>query len=225
MCGRFSLTTPGPILAEMFGVVDLALPPRFNVAPTQSVPVVRVVDGQRVIALLRWGLVPSWSKDPKKGPPLINARADTVAEKPAFRAALKYRRCIVPADGFFEWKKEGAKRLPVHFKLRDGRPFGFAGLWECWKSPEGEILESMTILTTTPNELVAAVHDRMPAILPPSGYDAWLNPSIKDAAAVIGLLGPYSEALMVAVPVSEHVNKVANDDPKCHEPLPTLGLK
>ena len=139
-------------------------------------------DGKRRLDMLRWGLIPRWAKDPKVGPAPINARTDTVAEKPMFKGLLKSRRCIVPADGFFEWKTEAKKKLPVYFQLRDHRPFGLAGLWEQWKGPE-EVIESVTLMTTEPNDLVAAIHNRMPAILPPDAYSAWLDPALTELAA------------------------------------------
>lgn len=225
MCGRFSLTTAGPILAELFAVDEpdpavLAIwRARFNIAPSQSVAAVRAAaEGKRRLDMLRWGLIPRWAKDPKSGPAPINARADTVAEKPMFKGLLKSRRCIVPADGFFEWKTEGKKKLPVYFQLRDRRPFGLAGLWEQWKGPE-EVIESVTLMTTEPNDLVAAIHNRMPAILPPEAYTAWLEPALTDLAALLSLLGPFPASEMIATPVSTRVNAPTFDDPACIEPL------
>ena len=225
MCGRFSLTTVGPILAELFAVEDpdpavlAEWRTRFNIAPSQAVAAIRAsADGKRHLDMLRWGLIPRWSKDPKAGPAPINARSDTVAEKPMFKGLLKSRRCVVPADGFFEWKKDGKKKLPVYFQLRDRQPFGFAGLWERWKGPE-QVIESVTLLTTEPNDLVATVHDRMPAILPPRAYATWLDPAVSDLEQLLSLLGPYPAELMIATPVSTRVNAPTFVDPACIEPL------
>jgi putative SOS response-associated peptidase YedK len=187
--------------------------PRFNVAPTQEVGVVRQPAGQREFVWMHWGLVPRWAKDPKIGSQMINARAETAADKPAFRDAFKRRRCLVVADGFYEWQKTGGKtKQPYYIHMKDGRPFGFAGLWERW----GE-LESCTILTTSPNDLCAPVHDRMPVILGPADYDRWLDPEVSDPAALAPLLDCYPADEMVAEPVSTHVNRVANNDEKCIE--------
>jgi putative SOS response-associated peptidase YedK len=189
--------------------------PRYNVAPTQQVGVVRTADGQRELSFMQWGLVPRWAKDPKIGSQMINARAETAAEKPSFRDAFKRRRCLVVADGFYEWKKTGGKtKQPFYIRMKDNRPFGFAGLWERW----GE-LESCTILTTCPNELCASVHDRMPVILSPNDYDQWLDPKVTDAPQLQLLLDPYPSDEMTADPISTHVNNVRNIDEKCIEPL------
>ncbi len=223
MCGRFSLTTAGPILADLFGLDDPEIlaqwRARYNIAPTQAILAIRVgADGKRAIAYLRWGLIPRWTKDPRAGPALINARGDTVAERPMFKGLLESRRAIVPADGFFEWKKEGARKLPQYFQLRDGGPFGIAALWESWRGPE-QTIESVTLLTTEPNELVSAIHDRMPAILPPEARARWLDPAITDPAELIPLIAPYPAGRMRATPVSTMVNKATADDPACIAPL------
>jgi putative SOS response-associated peptidase YedK len=187
--------------------------PRFNVAPTQQVGVVRQPAGQRELVFMQWGLVPRWAKDPKIGSQMINARAETAAEKPAFRDAFRKRRCLVVTDGFYEWKKTGGKvKQPYYIHTKDGKPFGFAGLWERW----GE-LESCTILTTSPNELCANVHDRMPVILGTADYDRWLDSSLSDPVELQPLLDSYPAEEMVAEPVSTHVNSVRNDDEKCVE--------
>jgi putative SOS response-associated peptidase YedK len=191
------------------------LTPRYNVAPTQQIGVVRTADGQRELSFMQWGLVPRWAKDPKIGSQMINARAETAAEKPAFRDAFRKRRCLVVADGFYEWKKTGGKtKQPFYIRMKDHRPFGFAGLWERW----GE-LESCTILTTRPNELCASVHDRMPVILSPNDYDQWLDQQVTDAAALQPLLDPYPSDEMAADPVGTHVNSVRNIDERCIAPL------
>jgi len=214
------MATPGQVIAEVFGLDDVPeLSPRFNIAPTQAVAAVRArADGGRELVALTWGLIPSWSKDRTIGSRLINARAETVGEKPAFRAALRARRCLVLADGFYEWQKLGTRKQPHHIRMRDGRPFAFAGLWERWTPPEGDPVESCTIITTLPNEVVAPIHDRMPAILAPADLDRWLDPGARDPAAVAALLRPYPAGDMTAYPVSLRVNSPGADDPSCVVP-------
>ncbi len=203
----------------------LNLRPRYNVAPSQDVAVARDAEEGRRLAMLRWGLIPAWAKDPAIGHKLINARSETAAEKPSFRSAFRHRRCLIPADGFYEWQRRGKSRQPWLFGLRDGAPLLFAGLWERWTVPEsatltgslaerspGDAVETCTILTTTANETVAPVHGRMPVILPPDAWDAWL--AGEDMA-----LGPYPADAMTAHPVSTHVNRPANDDPRCVKPI------
>lgn len=213
------MATPGQTIAELFGLDDAPqLSPRYNIAPTQDVAVVRAgTSGSRELAMLHWGLVPAWAKERDVGNRMINARAETLAEKPAFRAALRARRCLVLADGFYEWQKLPTRKQPYHVRLRDGRPFGFAGLWERWNSPEGEALESCTIVTTVPNEVVAPIHDRMPVILAAEDVGAWLEPGQRDVTAILPLLRPYPAELMKAYPVGLRVNSPANDDPRCLE--------
>jgi len=214
------MATPGQVIAEVFGLDDVPeLSPRFNIAPTQAVAAVRArADGGRELVALTWGLIPSWSKDRTIGSRMINARAETVGEKPAFRAALRARRCLVLADGFYEWQKLGTRKQPHHIRMRDGRPFAFAGLWERWTPPEGDPVESCTIITTLPNEVVAPIHDRMPAILAPADLDRWLDPGVRDPAAVAALLRPYPAGDMTAYPVSLRVNSPGADDPSCVVP-------
>ena len=224
MCGRYTLKTPPAELAELFGLGDPpALAPRYNIAPTQPVPAVRSSAGDgREWALLRWGLVPGWADDPSVGNRMINARAETVAAKAAFRNALKNRRCLVAADGFYEWKREGRQKQPFHIRLRGGGPFAFAGLWERW-TKGGEPLESCTFLTTGPNELMQPLHDRMPVIIAPEDFDLWLDPAVRDAEALAHLLRPFPAERMEAFPVSKHVNSPTRDDPACAAPLPPAG--
>ena len=220
MCGRFTLTPEAiAVLADVFGVAPEApLPPRWNIAPTQDVGVIRLLDGKRHLDLLRWGLLPPWTKDPKKGPLLINARADTVAEKPSFRHALRLRRCLVPADGFFEWAPppEGApktaKKQPYWFRMKDARPFALAGLWESWQPDEGPAVQSFTLITTEANGVVEPVHDRMPVILPPAAWDRWLDPRVREVADVLPLLRPYPAGEMKAQAVSQRLNSAREDD-------------
>jgi putative SOS response-associated peptidase YedK len=221
MCGRFTLTVDPDELQQQFGLAappppDLA--PRYNIAPTQAVAVIPNAE-ERKLELFQWGLIPSWAKDPKIGHKLINARAETLAEKPSFRSALKRRRCLVVADGFYEWKKIGAAKQPIYLTLADGRPFAFAGLWEVWRAPDEKLIKTCTIITTEPNELVAEIHNRMPAILAPEAYDEWLTPGDLDAAQALPLLGPYPAERMRAVPVSTQVNSPGVDHAQLVLPL------
>lgn len=225
MCGRYTLIRGGRDVAEGFGLLaeDVAgLAPRYNIAPSQAVPVVRFEadrDG-RILASHRWGLVPSWAKDVKVGYRMINARSETAASKPAFRKPFRERRCLVVADGFYEWARAGTARRPWYFRLRSGEPFAFAGLWERWISMEtGEVVDSCTILTTSANDVVRPVHERMPVILPPRWYDLWLDPEVKDAAKVEPLMASYPPKEMAAHPVGLLVNSPRNDGPACVEPV------
>jgi len=222
MCGRYTLSTPADVVAEVFGLAEApALTPRFNIAPTQEVAIVRITAPQasREIAFVRWGLVPRWAQDPEIGNRLINARAETVVDKPAFRGSLRRQRCLVVADGFFEWQKVGKRKQPWLLHRRDGRPFGMAGLWARWADPAAGDLDSCTIITTTPNEVAAAVHDRMPVILDPGDFALWLDPQVGDPARLQPLLRPAPAAEMEAYPVSLAVNNPANDRPECLAPL------
>jgi len=226
MCGRYSLTTAPEAMRRLFAA-DGPLPnwpPRYNIAPTQTAPVVRRRSGPQgnEIALLRWGLVPSWSKGPDPALSMINARAETVATKPAYRAAFRQRRCLVPADGFFEWQTlpgAGGKpaKQPYHFRMKDGAPFAFAGLWEHWQGGDGTRIESFTIIVTDANELVRPIHDRMPVILDPSSYAQWLEAKTP-AELLQALLRPFPARAMTAIKVSTHVNNPKNDDAACIEP-------
>lgn len=216
MCGRFTLTVSPDQLRAAFDLAEAPpadLAPRYNIAPSQPVAVIPNEDPRRV-ALFQWGLVPVWAKDPKIGNSLINARGETVAEKPAFRAAFKRRRCLVLADGFYEWKREaGGAKTPMYIQLSDGRPFAFAGLWETWRAPEGE-RRTCTIITTTPNALMAPIHDRMPVILPPAAYAAWLTPGELPAVEALALLQPYPAEALTARAVSTRVNNPRVDGPE-----------
>lgn len=184
--------------------------PGFNIAPTQKVLAIREESGERDAAWLKWGLVPSWAKDPSMGARLINARSETVAEKPSFREAFKKRRCIIPADGFYEWQRTEGRKQPYFFQMRDGRPFGFAGLWERWEGEGGELLDSCTILTTEANEALRPVHDRMPVILHPEEYSLWLEAGDRERATLRELLRPYPAEEIVSYPVSPLVNSPSN---------------
>jgi putative SOS response-associated peptidase YedK len=214
--------TPSRSLAERFLVEEiLEEGPRYNIAPTQMIAIIRLnaQTGRRELSTVKWGLIPYWTKDSSIGHKLINARCESVHEKPAFRTAFKFRRCLVPTDGYYDWKKAGKSRQPYLFRMADGSPYAFAGLWEKWKSPEGEITESCTIITTPANELVAPVHDRMPAIVKPEEYDTWLDPSMKDPEVLLKLLTPFPSELMVGTPVSSKANKATYEGPDCVEPI------
>jgi putative SOS response-associated peptidase YedK len=219
MCGRYTLRTPARDLKEHFGIDDLSeeLAPRYNIAPSQPVWMI-VGESPRRLREARWGLVPHWARDASIGARLINARAETLGEKPAFRDAFRERRCLIPADGFYEWRREGKRKIPVHIRRRDGAPFAFAGLWARWRDPAGQPLESCTIVTTRPNDLVAPIHDRMPVILPPADYGVWLAAREADASAATELLRPYPSPDLEAVDVSRAVNDTKNDGPECLEP-------
>ena len=219
MCSRFLLHASVDVLQRAFGFAERPnLRPCYNIAPTQTVPVVRRKDdGGRELALVRWGLIPSWAKDASIGGRLINARAETVAEKPAFRGAFRRRRALVPADGFYEWQKREGSRLkqPLLIRRRDGQPFAFAGLWERWRGPEGEV-ETCTILTTEANAVLGPIHDRMPVILDPACYDRWLDPAQPRAEE---LLRPCPDEWLEAFPVSTRVNNVRNDAAELITPM------
>lgn len=218
MCGRFVLMAAGRDLSERFELEEEpSLEPRYNIAPTQMVAAVRVEPHtlRRRLHMLRWGLIPSWAKDASIGPKLINGRAESAAEKPAFRAAFKYRRCLIPADGFYEWKSEKRKKQPYFVQMADGKLFAFAGLWERWKNREGEEVESCTILTTDANELVSPIHDRMPVILSPADYSEWLDAKIKDPKRLKPLLRPRPGHEMKMRPANPKVNSASYDEPEC----------
>ena len=215
MCGRFTLFDEIGALAKEFGVpVRLELAPQYNIAPTRQVAAVRTRSGEggREFVLLRWGLIPSWAKDPSMGARMINARVETARVKPAFRDLFRRRRCIVPASGFYEWQKRGRVKQPYHIRLREGNVMAIAGLWDRWEGPGAAPIESCTLLTTEANELVAPLHDRMPVILSPENYDRWLDPSVTDPAAVRTLLAPLPPDRMIALPVSRRVNDPSADD-------------
>lgn len=220
MCGRFTLTQSAETIAEVFELDEVPrFVPGYNIAPTQPVPSIRASKaGKREFDYLYWGLIPSWSKDPTMGARMINARAETVTEKPSFRTAFKRRRCLIVADGFYEWRKTGSKKQPYYFHLDQHQPFGFAGLWEHWQGG-GDEIQSCTILTTTANETMSSIHDRMPVILHPQDYDLWLDPTIESAERLYPLLRPYPDIEMHHYPVSTTVNSPQNDSPACIVPL------
>ena len=218
MCGRYRLSRRKQLIAEYFDTVDeIDWEPRYNIAPTQNVGIIRQDRERRVrkFSLVRWGLIPYWSKDPSIGHKMINARSETVADKPAFREAFKHRRCLILADGFYEWSRTGKAKQPFHFGMQDDSLFAFAGIWDRWKDGSGNPVETCSILTTTPNSLLAVVHNRMPAILEPENYELWLDPGFKDGDALTEMLKPFNPALMKCYAVSTLVNAPANDNPEC----------
>jgi putative SOS response-associated peptidase YedK len=226
MCGRFTLRAPPAVLIRQFGLSHAPdelgqLTARYNIAPTQSVLAVREpAGGGREALFLHWGLIPSWADDPAIGNRMINARAESVHEKPAFRRSFRRQRCLVLADGYYEWKKvAGGKKQPYLFEMAGGRPFAFAGLWEHWQSrePLGPAIESCSLITTAPNALAASVHDRMPVILQEADYTAWLDPKNEDVDSLRQLLLPLPDDALTTHPVSTYVNKPTNDDAKCVE--------
>lgn len=222
MCGRYVLSTPGEVLAELFELPAAPeLAARYNIAPTQTVPIVRAgASGGRELAFVSWGLVPFWAKERAIGNRLINARAESASEKPSFRDPLKRHRCLIPADGFYEWRKLEGGKQPYLLRLRGGAPFGFAGLWSRWQDPaSGEPFESCAILTTRPNALAAEVHDRMPVILPRAAHGTWLDPALTDPTRLASLMTPYPAEEMESYPVGRRVNSPANDDPSLVQPL------
>ena len=223
MCGRFTLFEPDKVLAKVFGISGIpSLSPRYNIAPSQPVAAVRAASAGtgRELALLRWGLIPSWSKDPAIGNRLINARAETVTEKPSFRNTFKRHRCLIPASGFYEWQRLERGKQPYFVRMSDWRPFAFAGLWDRWEGPEEGAIETCTILTTAANTVLSPIHDRMPVILPPAHYDRWLDPALKEPDTLTSLLVPFPPDEMLAFPVSLRVNAPSTDDAGCIAPLP-----
>ncbi len=239
MCGRFNLRATPKEVAAAFRVRDVPhFTPRFNIAPTQPVIVVRELGAQqlaierevpltdasedrivRSATWMQWGLVPHWADDPSIGSRMINARAESVARKPAFRAAFRRRRCLIPASGFYEWKKTPGGKQPYHVYLPGRKVFGFAGIWEHWCGADGSELLSCAIITTDANELVAQVHDRMPVIVPPEAYDLWLQPEGVSLHELESLLRPYPAGEMAMVPISRRINNPRNDDPECLRPV------
>ena len=222
MCGRFTLRAPASVVAEQFALFEVPpFTPRFNIAPTQPVAVVRCSPGragpERELVWLRWGLIPAWAKDPAIGNRMINARSETVPQKPAYRAAFRRRRCLVVADGFYEWQRTPRAKQPYFIHMRDDRPFAFAGLWESWEGPDHSWVESCTLLTTEPNELIEPIHNRMPVILSADDYQHWLDPKVQTIEPLAPLLIPLPGDRMDAYPVSTHVNSPAHDDPQCIE--------
>jgi len=223
MCGRFAFYSPHEAVMRLFGVAAAAeIEPRYNIAPTQFIATVREAGGPREVAMLYWGLVPSWAKEKSIGARMINARSETLAEKPSFRSAFRRRRCLVLADGYYEWQRSAATKQPYFIAFEDGQPFGMAGLWERWRDPAtGEPLESCCIVTTSPSPAVAHVHDRMPVIVPPEAYAEWLDPRNEAVDRLARLFEPCPRPDLGARPVSTRVNNARNQGPELIEPLGT----
>jgi putative SOS response-associated peptidase YedK len=223
MCGRYRLSRRKRIIEEQFDAADWQddWNPRYNIAPTQPIPVIRQHPKEPVRELSRmlWGLIPSWAKDSTGSARMINARSETASTKPAFRDPLKFRRCLIPADGFYEWKRTTTSKQPFCFEVNGGELFAFAGLWDGWKNAEQQWVRTCSILTTTPNALTANVHDRMPVILHPDSYELWLDPGMTDVQVVSEFLKPFDPSLMRCYPVSTRINHVANDDEDCCRPF------
>jgi putative SOS response-associated peptidase YedK len=223
MCGRYRLSRRKQIIEEQFEAQpwDEDWSPRYNIAPTQPVPVIRQHPKEpvRQMSLMRWGLIPHWAKDASGAAGTINARSETAATKPAFRDPLKYRRCLIPADAFYEWKRTATGKQPYCFEVNEGELFAFAGLWDGWKDASGNWIKTCSILTTTPNAVTSAIHDRMPVILDPASYDLWLDPGMTDVQVISELLKPYDARSMRCCPVNTRVNHVANDDEECSRPV------
>ncbi|MGH6683246.1 MAG: SOS response-associated peptidase [Pseudolabrys sp.] len=214
MCGRYLITSAPEAMRTLFRYVEQSnFPPRYNVAPTQPIAIVRLMEGKRHFALVRWGLLPSWVKDPKSFALVINARGESVLDKPAFRAAMKRRRCLIPADGFYEWQAAGGGKRPFFIRAKSGAPLAFAGLWETWTGPNGEEMETAAIVTTRANRMLSIIHERMPAIIPPKAFDFWLDGDAVDAASAAALIAPAADDLLEAHEISTAVNHTANDHP------------
>jgi putative SOS response-associated peptidase YedK len=228
MCGRYVIISTPEAIRKLFGYAEQPnFPPRYNVAPTQPIPIVRLANGQRSFALMRWGFLPAWVKDPKAFPLLINARGESVLEKPAFRNAIRRRRCLIPTDGFYEWKAGGTRspRQPYFVRAkRDAagaaQPLAFAGLFETWTGPNGEELDTVAIVTTAANRTLAALHDRMPVFIAPEAFDMWLDCDQVEADVATALIRPADEGLLEAYPVSTAVNRAANDSEALLAPVP-----
>ncbi|MBI5302641.1 MAG: SOS response-associated peptidase [Chloroflexi bacterium] len=221
MCGRFIIQSDLEQIQLAFNIaqVNAEVKPNYNVAPTQQVVAVVQRDGQNVLDAMRWGLIPVWAKDMAIGSKMINARAETVAEKASFKRPLKSRRCLIVADGFYEWQKTGAQKIPMFIQLKSKKPFGFAGLYDVWKSPDDEWIASCTIITTSANELMKPIHERMPVILPKTSYKSWLNPANQDLGELVTLLQPYPADKMIAYPVSSLVNSPRNNSAELIRPV------
>ena len=229
MCGRYRLSRRKQIVEAHFSSAsgDEDWNPRYNIAPTQLVPVIRQNPKQpiRELSLLRWGLIPSWMKDSSGAAMMINARSETAGTKPAFRDALKSRRCLIPADGFYEWQRLGKTKQPYCFEVGNAELFAFAGIWDRWRNPSGNWVQTCSILTTTANALTSAVHERMPVILDPDSYDIWLDPGMWNVTAASDLLKPYDPRPMRCYPISTRINHVANDDEECSAPVELAQIR
>jgi len=226
MCGRFARSSKPDVIIREFGVQKALISPEpsYNIAPSQDVAVIRVI-GEKQLVTCRWGFVSSWAKDSETGYKMINARSETVAEKPAFREAILKHRCLVIADGFFEWQRHEKKKMPYYIRLTSGRPFGLAGLCNAWTSPEKEVICTFTVITTNANELLAPVHDRMPVIIPKEKEDLWLDPDMQDKGILCGLLRPYPAVEMEMYPVSPNVNSPGYNVPEALKPVLREGWR
>lgn len=219
MCGRYAITSAPEAIRALFRYDERPnFPPRYNVAPTQPIPVVRLVDGKRTFALMRWGLIPAWVKDPKRFSLVINARGESVLNKPAFRNAMRRRRCLIPADGFYEWREREGRKQPFYIRHASGAPMAFAGLSETWTGPNGEELDTAAIVTTAANRTLSVIHDRMPVVLPPEAFDLWLDCGTVDAPTAAALIAPAADHLFTFYAISSAVNRVANDSPELIAP-------
>lgn len=220
MCGRYALAISPKELSEHFGLAAVPdMPPRYNIAPSQMVAIIREGEEGREIALVRWGLVPSWAKEPSIGNRLINARSETVFDKPAFRAAVRRRRCLIPASGFYEWQQTDGRKQPYYIRRADEAPLALAGVWEHWEEPDGLELQTCAILTTGANGLMRPIHDRMPVILEPGNFGVWLGEGDEKPEVLKALLVPAPEEGLTTYPISTWVNRPENDDPKCIEAI------
>jgi putative SOS response-associated peptidase YedK len=220
MCGRFVITSPPEALRQIFGYVEQPnFPPRHNIAPTQPIPVVIVESGVRHFRLMRWGLLPAWVKDPRKFALLINARSETVLEKPAFKNAIRRRRCLIPADGYYEWQASGTRKRPHFIHRRDGQPIGLAGLAETWTGPNGEELDTVAIITAPAGADLATLHDRVPVTIASGDFERWLDCSLEDAEAAMALMTAPEEGEFAWHEISTRVNRVANDDAQLTLPI------
>lgn len=221
MCGRFIRISPLPLIVEHFQIMHIhsECTASYNIAPTQSIAAVVREGTENHLTEFRWGLIPFWAKDPAIGNRLINARAETAAEKPSFKHALKYKRCLIVADGFYEWKRAGNKKQPMLIRRQGGGPFVMAGLWDVWESPEQQKHTTCTILTTSPNSLLQSIHNRMPVILPRHSYEHWLDPHVQNPSQLLPLLQPYPDNDLEAYPVTTLVNSPENNSPECIQPL------
>ncbi|GBD38911.1 Putative SOS response-associated peptidase YedK [bacterium HR37] len=220
MCGRYTLTANIDTISQRFKLDahGLKTEPRYNIAPSQEAPVIVVEDG-KVLKMMRWGLIPSWAKDESIASKTINARAETLHHRPSFKKSLTEKRCLVPADGFYEWKKEGRKKIPIRFVLKNRDVFAFAGLWDTWRNQRGELIFSFTIITTQANDLIRPIHDRMPVILKREYEELWLDPEVNDIDKLLSLLIPYPPEMMEAYRVSSLVNSPKEDSPECIKPV------
>jgi putative SOS response-associated peptidase YedK len=220
MCGRYLITSSPEAIRALFRYLEQPnFPARYNIAPTQPIAVVRIVEGKRTFTLMRWGLIPTWIKDPRRFSLLINARGESLNEKPAFRYAMRRRRCLVPANGFYEWKRAGGGKQPYFVHPRHAGPIAFAGLWETWMGPNGEETDTACIVTTIANRTLTPIHNRMPVVIAPDAFDLWLDCNRVDECTAAALIAPAPDGLLEAFKISTAVNRVANDSPDLIEPL------